>query len=128
MSEKSIVQRMFIKPGYIVVVLNSPKGYIETIGELPEKITIARKLVPDADIVQLFAYTQAELNELFPSLKQALKVDGSIWISYPKGTSKVKTDLNRDIIWQMGKKFGLKSVALISINSTWASLRLKVED
>jgi hypothetical protein len=128
MSDKPIVQRMFIKPGYTMAILNSPPSYMEVIGEIPEKVSINNKLVSEADIVQVFTKTLAELNELFPKIKQALKDDGSIWITYPKGTSKAVTDINRDIIWQIGKKFGLKPVALISINSTWASLRMKKAD
>jgi hypothetical protein len=128
MSDKPVVQRMFIKPGYALVILNTPPDYLEVIGDLPEKVLVTKKLVANADIVQLFTKTQVELNELFPKLKKALKDDGSLWITYPKGTSKVATDINRDIIWQIGKKFGLKPVALISIDSKWASLRMKKAD
>jgi len=61
----------------------------------------------------------------FKLLIEALKDEGSLWISYPKGTSKVETDINRDIIWKIGEGLGLKPVAMISIDPVWAAFRLK---
>lgn len=69
MSDKPIAQRMFIKPGFTLVILNAPKGYIEIIGEIPENVKIQTSLVPGADIIQFFTKSRAELNENFASLK-----------------------------------------------------------
>lgn len=125
MSDKSITQRMFIKSGYKVIILNAPEGYIQTMGVIPEQVNIQNNLSPDADIIQYFTKSKADLVENFPLLKQALKDDGSLWITYPKGTSKEETDINRDIIWEIAEKLGFKPVAMISIDTTWAAFRLK---
>ena len=125
MSDKSIAQRMFIKPGHTMVILNAPQGYVGSIGEIPEDVKILTTLVSDADIIQFFTITRAELEMNFKPLIRALKDDGSLWISYPKGTSKVETDINRDIIWKIGENLGLKPVAMISIDDVWAAFRLK---
>jgi len=125
LSDKSIAQRMFIKPDYVLVILNAPQGYLDTLGNLPENVTIHANLVSNTDIIQFFTKSQAELKENFPILKQALKDEGSLWITYPKRSSKVETDLNRDIIWQIGQHFGLGPVAMISIDSVWAAFRMR---
>jgi len=125
MSDKSIAQRMFIKSGHTLVLLNAPPGYIETIGEIPEAVKILNTLVSGADIIQFFTKSRSDLEKNFNPLINALKDDGSLWISYPKGTSKVETDINRDIIWKIGEGVGLKPVAMISIDSVWAAFRLK---
>ncbi len=119
---------MFIKSGHILVILNAPNGYIETIGGIPENVKIQTGLVSGADIIQFFTKTKADLIENFTLLKQALKDDGNLWITYPKGTSKVETDIKRDIIWKIGEELGLKPVAMISIDLTWAAFRLKKAD
>ena len=85
------------------MILNAPEGYLATIGEIPENVKIHTDLISGADIIQFFTKTQAELKKNFLLLKQALKNEGSLWITYPKGTSKVETDLSRDIIWHIGK-------------------------
>ena len=107
------------------MVLNAPQGYIETIGEIPEGVKIQTTLVSDADIIQFFTSSRSDLELNFKSLIKALKDDGSLWISYPKGTSKMETDINRDIIWKIGEGVGLKPVAMISIDPVWAGFRLK---
>ncbi len=125
MSDKSIAQRMFIKSGQSIVILNAPKGYIETIGEIPEDVKILTELVSGADIVHFFTSSRSDLEMNFNPLIRALKDDGSLWISYPKGSSKVETDINRDIIWKIAEGLGLKPVAMISIDPIWAAFRLK---
>ena len=65
MSDKSISQRMFIKPGHTMVVLNAPQGYIETIGEIPENVKILTSLVSGADIIQFFTSSRSELENNF---------------------------------------------------------------
>jgi hypothetical protein len=125
MSDKSIAQRMFIKPGFTMAVLNAPPGYIETIGEIPVDVKILTTLVCGADIIQFFTKSRSDLEKNFKPLIQAIKDSGSLWISYPKGTSKVETDINRDIIWKIGEGLGLKPVAMISIDPIWAAFRLK---
>ena len=128
MSDKSISQRMFIKSGHVIVILNAPEDYLEKIGKIPENVKIHTDLISSADIIQFFTKTQAELNENFLLLKQALKNEGSLWITYPKGTSNVGREINRDIIWKIGEEFGFKPVAMISIDPIWAAFRLKKAD
>jgi hypothetical protein len=125
MSDKTIAQRMFLKPGHTMVILNAPPGYKEIIGEIPENVKILTTLISGADIIQFFTSSRSELEKKFGPLIQALKDDGSLWISYPKGTSKMETDINRDIIWKIGEQLGLKPVAMISIDPVWAAFRLK---
>jgi hypothetical protein len=64
------------------------------------------------------------LPEVFPFLKD----DGIFWVSYPKGSSKVKTDLNRDILWTVMEKYALAGVAMISINEVWSAMRFRPAD
>jgi len=58
-------------------------------------------------------------------LKSVLGPKGILWATYPKGTSGVKADINRDIIREYARTIGLEAVALVSIDETWSGLRLK---
>ena len=52
--------------------------------------------------------------------------DGLLWLCYPKGTSKVKTDVNRDILnRRLAEEYGLEGVAMVSIDDTWSAMRFK---
>ena len=55
----------------------------------------------------------------------ALAPNGMIWVAYHKGTSPVKTDINRDSIWAYARTIGMDAVAQVSINDDWSAVRLK---
>ncbi len=126
MPEKTVLQKLFLKEGQAFLLLDPPAGYLDLLGYLPAGVTLLTALNGPADVIQYFVTSQAALNKLAPRLKAALKPKGILWVTYPKGTSKVKTDLNRDILREMVTQFGLEAVALFSVDETWSAMRLKV--
>ena len=125
MSDKSIVQRLFLKPNYKVVLINAPVDYKSKLGELPPGLTISTKATGAVDLIQVFVSSMKELKEQLEILKHLLRPNGLLWVTYPKGTSKIKADLNRDTIVEYARSIGLQGVAVISIDDTWSALRLK---
>jgi hypothetical protein len=57
-----------------------------------------------------------------------IEADSVLWFAYPKGTSKIKTDINRDSIRMTGEEYGITTVAAISIDETWSGLRFRPTD
>jgi len=80
------------------------------------------------DFIQAFIREKKELPSPVPNIIKALKPDGLLWLSYPKGTSKVKIDLNRDILWAEMARYGLAGVALVSLDDTWSAMRFRPAD
>jgi hypothetical protein len=127
MSGKSVSEKLFVKEGYRVLIINEPDGYRTALGKLPQKVGISTKKSGQADLIQLFVGSRKELEANLPPLMACLKPKGLLWVSYPKGTSKVKTDINRDTIGSYAQSIGMQPVAMISIDGTWSALRLKHE-
>ena len=125
MSGKSVAEKLFVKEGYRVLIINEPDGYRTALGKLPQKVDISTKKSGQADLIQLFVDSRKELEANLRPLKACLRPKGLLWVSYPKGTSKVKTDINRDTIGSYAQSIGLQPVAMISIDETWSALRLK---
>ena len=125
MPDKSIADRLLIKPGYEVLVINAPQDYSTLLGPLPPDVKISKQPSAPADLIQIFLTSKKELEEDLVRLKAVLKPKGLLWITYPKGGSKTKTDLNRDIIRVYAQTLGLQAVAMIAIDDTWSALRLK---
>jgi len=70
-------------------------------------------------------------NDYLEFLNKGLKrvePDSILWFAYPKGTSKMKTDINRDTIRVTGEEFGITTVTAISINDIWSALRFRPVD
>ena len=126
MSDKPIASRLFIRPGNKFLLVNPPSGYIAQMGELPEGCTLLHEANNPVDIIQDFVSNRVELEAQLPRLKELMAPKGMIWITYHKGTSKVKTDINRDTINAYAQSIGLTGVAMISIDDDWSALRLKI--
>jgi hypothetical protein len=125
MSEKTIAEKLLIKGDYKVLFINPPEGYISQLGSLAEGVTVLKNPVSPVNLIQLFVTSRKELQAHLPGLKNRLAPGGLLWVTYPKGTSKVKADINRDSINAYAKSLGLIGVAMISIDDTWSALRLK---
>lgn len=126
MSDKTIVQRLFIKPGSKFLLVNAPRGYQVYKGELPKGVSVVTKTSSPVDMIQVFVANRQELEAQLPKLKKLLAPQGSLWVTYYKGTARIKTDINRDTINAYAQTIGLQGVAMISIDEDWSALRLKM--
>lgn len=126
MSQKTLAQKLFIKEESSVLIINQPDNYGSLLGELPKNVKILSEFVKNLDFIQLFATNKSDLENQLPELKKYIQKEGKIWISYPKGTSKMKSDINRDNLREYSLSIGLKAVSMISIDKNWSAMRLKV--
>ena len=124
MSEKSIPEKLQVKPGRIFKVIGQPLQVVEVLSDLPPYAKFAGENEP-ADVLLVFIKNMQELGGLLPFDSQLLKPGGIAWLAYPKKTSRVKTDLNRDIIWAYLHTVGWTGVSMVSIDDTWSGFRLK---
>jgi len=108
-----------------LAILNAPDGYREVLGSLPDGVTVCTSADGVYDLVRLFVRSVAELNQHFAAAKNAVKEGGMLWISYPKKTGKIKTDITRDVGWDVAYDAGWGGVSPISIDDTWSAMRFK---
>lgn len=127
MSKTPLANKLRIQPGQQILILNPPPGYLDEL-DLPEGVELAERPEGTFDFVHLFVKNIAELESLGPTATKAVKYDGLLWISYPKQSSKVKTDLTRDVGWEMMAKAGLRPVTQVSVNDIWSALRFRPID
>ncbi len=126
MSDKTVARKLLIKENYKVLFINEPENYKAILGELPKNVTILTVPCESVDFIQFFVTSKKELEDNLNELKSYLGPKGLFWVTYPKGTSKIKTDINRDIIRKYAKSIKLETVAMISVDDTWSALRLKL--
>ena len=122
MPETTIAKKMKLKPGLKAAILNPPEAYLD---ELKHDVDIASTLKGNFDWIQIFVRNKAELDRLAPKAAKALKPESILWISFPKGSSKIQTDLTRDKGWESLQLLDLKWITLISVNETWSAFALR---
>lgn len=122
----ALTKKLRLQPGQRVLLLNAPRGYLDLLGDLPDGASL--DMTPDGDtydFVQAFVDSIAELERLARSAIDASSYDGILWFSYPKKSSKVKTDISRDVGWDIVANAGLRPVMQVSIDETWSALRFR---
>lgn len=75
------------------------------------------------DFILLFVSNIAELEEYVPAAIKAGNFDCILWIAYPKRSSGIQTDINRDTGWDVVKNSGMRPVTQVAIDQTWSALR-----
>lgn len=121
MSDTPLALKLKLKPGTQAAILNPPEGYLVELA--PERVTFDHTLSGLYEWIQIFVQNQAELNAWFPALAAALETESLLWVSFPKATSKIQTDLTRDQGWE--RLAGLKRVTLVSLDKTWSAFAFR---
>lgn len=122
MPESALPKKMKLKPGLRAAVINAPENYLT---ELKHDSEVAQKLSGKFDWIQLFAKNKKELASLAPKAASALKPDSILWLSFPKGSSRIQTDLTRDKGWEAIHDLDLKFINLVSVNDMWSAFALR---
>ena len=122
MAETPLAKKMKLKSGLEAAVINAPENYVDT---LRHDTALSPTLNGKFDWIQIFVRNRAELDDLALKAAKALKPESMLWISFPKGTSKIQTDLTRDTGWESLQKLDLKWVNLVSVNDNWSAFALR---
>jgi hypothetical protein len=116
-----LAKKLGIKDDYKCIVIGESKNYFELLSPLPNAKFI--KTGKDVDFIHIFTTTLKDFSKLFLSNKKLLKKDGMMWISWPKKSAKVPTDLDENIIRDFGLKNGLVDVKVCAVDDTWSGLK-----
>jgi len=117
------VQKLGIKPEMRIAIVNAPRGYGRVLGKLPSRVTRKASAVGPLDFVQFFTTERRELERRFAALARALAPAGMLWISWPKKSSGVTTDLTEDVIRAIGLAHGLVDVKVAAVDEVWSGLK-----
>lgn len=120
----SLVKKLRIRPGNKVLTVNAPDNVTSALSDLTEN-ALSKTFDGQFDVVLAFYKQQNDLNKDVESLKSAMGDTGILWVCYPKGASKVPTDLNRDILFEYLLGKNLRGVAMVAVDDIWSALRLK---
>ena len=125
MPESTLAKKLKLKAGHRAAILNAPEGYLEQLRPLPDGVELLDHVEGKVDWAQLFVRNKSELDRMAPQVIAALKPESLLWISFPKGTSKIQTDLSRDKGWDSLKQADLKWINLVSVDETWSAFSLR---
>lgn len=121
-----LAKKLGIKPGSRVWAKGAPADYKELLAPLPEDVEFLAKADKDIDLIHYFTKNRRDLAAAMPGLMERIKRDGMIWVSWPKRSSRVETDITEDTIRDVALPLGLVDVKVCAVDGTWSGLKLVI--
>ena len=121
----SIVKKLGLKPAMRALVLGAPSGYLDLLAPLPDGVVVSKTVSGTHDFVQFFATKKSEITTSAKKLLQSAAPGALVWVTYPKTTSGVDSDLSREKVWAAMEGTGWRPVSQIAIDDVWSALRFR---
>jgi hypothetical protein len=124
-----LVKKLGIKPGFNIALTGAPTGYANEL-DLPSHVSINSRSAKPLDFAQLFVKSEKELKTKFSAYTNRLKASGMLWVSWPKKSSGVSTDLSENLVRDIGLAAGLVDVKICAVDEVWSGLKFvfRLED
>lgn len=116
-----LVQKLGIKPGARLQIASEPAGFGSVLGPLPDGARPSTR--GELDFAMVFTKTVADLEKRFVALRDRLAPNGTLWVSWPKKSSGVATQLTENLVRDIGLQKGLVDVKVCAIDDTWSGLK-----
>lgn len=119
-------QKLGIKAQQRVAAINAPSAYRKWLAPLPEKVSFSDKAEKGATFVHLFVSERKILEKELKRLRTTIADTGVVWVSWPKKSSGVKTDVTEDVIRDVALPLGLIDIKVCAVDETWSGLKLMI--
>jgi hypothetical protein len=118
-----LIKKLGLKAGQKAIFLKTPKGYDKTLGPLPAGLDLNKRFSPPFDFIHFFCDRRKDLQREFPRLRDGLTTAGMLWVSWPKKSSGVSTDVDEGLVRETGLSAGLVDVKICAVDEIWSGLK-----
>ena len=122
-SGKPLPQKLGLAEGQRVAFLHEPEHWDSIIGPMPADVQRFAKPANDLDLVILFVTESVKLAKEFPKLTESMAPGGMIWVSWPKKAANVKTDLDENVVREIGLRGDWVDVKVCAVSDVWSGLK-----
>jgi hypothetical protein len=109
-----------------VVAKYAPNNYVQLLDPLPPGVIFEAKLSEGTDLVHIFVARQGALAKELTGLRKKLRMNGVVWVSWPKKASKVPTDITEDAIREVALPLGFVDIKVCAVSDVWSGLKLVI--
>lgn len=121
-----LAKKQGIAEGKTVFAAGAPAQYKELLAPLPPRVRFSSKVAADTDIVHVFVRERRELEVRLRGLFAAIRPNAAIWVSWPKNSARVPTDVTEDVIREVALPLGFVDVKVCAVDDTWSGLKLVI--
>ena len=121
-----LAKKLGIGTGHRVWLVHAPANYQALVSPLPDGVTFVSRPSNTTDVAHVFTSTRRDLEKMLRGARKTLKPDAAIWVSWPKKSSKVPTDITEDVIREVALPMGFVDIKVCAVDETWSGLKLVV--
>ena len=121
-----LAQKLGIKPGMTVVVLNGPANYRKLLGSIAKSTKFSDSTSNGAEFVHLFVSKRSDFERTIGQLRKKVADSAVVWVSWPKKSSGFPTDITEDVIRAVTLPLGFVDVKVCAVDETWSGLKLMI--
>ena len=125
-SGKPLLQKLGFKSPLTLVAIGAPAEYASWLGEVPSGMRIVSRQPKDIEAAHVFVTKRESLKRELMTLRKGLQQDGFVWVSWPKKSSKVPTDITEDTIREVALPLGFVDIKVCAIDEIWSGLKLMI--
>ncbi len=125
-SGKPLGEKLGMKPGQRVALVNAPIGLAGELGPALKQVELVNPPKAPLNLVLVFVTSKAELKKAILKFRKLIAEDGMVWISWPKKTSGMKTDVTEDTVRDTALANELVDVKVCAVDDTWSGLKLVI--
>ena len=121
-----LAQKLGIKTGQKVVTVGAPADYRKLLSPLPEEVSFTKEIKADATFIHFFVSNRKTLEKELKRFRKLIADTGILWVSWPKKSSGVATDVTEDVIREVALPLGFVDVKVCAVDETWSGLKLMI--
>lgn len=121
-----LAKKLGIDDDSTIVAIGAPVNYAKLVAPLPKGARIVTRGPKSPTLVHVFATSRAELTKQLETLRRSIAQNGVVWVSWPKKTAKVPTDITEDVIRAVALPMGFVDVKVCAVDETWSGLKLVI--
>jgi hypothetical protein len=121
-----LAKKLGIKTGSRVLLVGEPDNYHKLIEPLPDGVRFDSRWSDATNLVHFFSAKKADLAKALKSCRSKLAPEGVVWVSWPKKSSKVPTDITEDTVRELALPLGFVDIKVCAVDETWSGLKLVI--
>ena len=119
-------KKLGMKEHHRVFTQSAPSDYLKLIEPVPDGAVLTQQAGSSVDLAHIFVTRKAELSKSLQSLRKKLRAEVPVWVSWPKKSSKVPTDITEDTIREVALPLGFVDIKVCAVSDVWSGLKLVV--
>lgn len=123
MKREDLLRKLRFREGLRGIAINAPQHIQDEFYDLGFASSAAKSVLYQFTV--LFARNKVDVDKLTKPTIDSIEYDSIFWVAYPKGGSSIKTDINRNKLWELLRPYGYRPVSQVAIDNDWSAMRFR---